>query len=91
MRKSFATILINYLPTVMSCVPFLILFVTRLSNTFLFALQIYELAKETVFLLLDFNSEAQFLLDWVIDRCYTGQNEVADGCFNALAAVFQTR
>ncbi|KAK3798079.1 hypothetical protein RRG08_034635 [Elysia crispata] len=53
--------------------------------------KIYELAKETVFLLLDFNSEAQFLLDWVIDRCYTGQNEVADGCFNALAAVFQTR
>ncbi|GFR96359.1 furry [Elysia marginata] len=52
---------------------------------------IYELAKETVFLLLDFNSEAQLLLDWVIDRCYTGQNEVADGCFNALAAVFQTR
>ncbi|XP_012945432.1 protein furry homolog isoform X2 [Aplysia californica] len=53
--------------------------------------KIYELAKETVFLLLDFNSEAQALLDWVIDRCYTGQNEVADGCFNALAAVFQTR
>ncbi|GFN79511.1 protein furry homolog isoform x3, partial [Plakobranchus ocellatus] len=53
--------------------------------------KIYELAKETVFLLLDFNSEAQFLLDWVIDRCYTGQNEVADGCFNALAAVFQTK
>ncbi|XP_059157209.1 protein furry homolog isoform X2 [Physella acuta] len=53
--------------------------------------KIYELAKETVFLLLDFNSEAQGLLDWVIDRCYTGHNEVADGCFNALAAVFQTR
>nr|AOV18883.1 furry [Lymnaea stagnalis] len=53
--------------------------------------KIYELAKETVFLLLDFNSETQGLLDWVIDRCYTGHNEVADGCFNALAAVFQTR
>ncbi|KAK6976868.1 protein furry, partial [Biomphalaria glabrata] len=53
--------------------------------------KIYELAKETVFLLLDFNSETQLLLDWVIDRCYTGHNEVADGCFNALAAVFQTR
>ncbi|BFZ15206.1 hypothetical protein BsWGS_18245 [Bradybaena similaris] len=53
--------------------------------------KIYELAKETVFLLLDFNPETQGLLDWVIDRCYTGQNEVADGCFNALAAVFQTR
>ncbi|XP_021378295.1 protein furry-like isoform X2 [Mizuhopecten yessoensis] len=53
--------------------------------------QIYELAKETVVLLLDFNPDTQGLLDWVIDRCYTGANEVADGCFNALAAVFQTR
>jgi hypothetical protein len=44
-----------------------------------------------VYLLLDFNPEAQGLLDWVIDRCYTGQKEVADGCFNALAAVFQTK
>lgn len=42
-------------------------------------------------LLLDFNPDTQGLLDWVIDRCYTGANEVADGCFNALAAVFQTR
>ena len=41
--------------------------------------------------LLDFNADTQGLLDWVIDRCYTGANEVADGCFNALAAVFQTR
>ena len=53
--------------------------------------QIYELAKETVYLLLDFNPDVQGLLDWVIDRCYTGQKEVADGCFNALAAVFQTK
>ena len=54
-------------------------------------LQIYDLAKETVVLLLDFNADTQGLLDWVIDRCYTGANEVADGCFHALAAVFQTR
>ncbi|XP_048243647.1 protein furry-like isoform X3 [Haliotis rufescens] len=53
--------------------------------------KIYYLAKETVYLLLDFNPDVQGLLDWVIDRCYTGSNEVADGCFNALAAVFQTR
>ncbi|WAQ97896.1 FRYL-like protein [Mya arenaria] len=53
--------------------------------------RIYELAKETVVLLLDFNSDNQGLLDWVIDRCYTGTNEVSDGCFNALAAVFQAR
>lgn len=53
--------------------------------------QIYELAKETVVLLLDFNPDTSGLLDWVIDRCYTGANEVADGCFNALAAVFQSK
>ena len=58
---------------------------------FLIILQIYDLAKETVVLLLDFNADTQGLLDWVIDRCYTGANEVADGCFHALAAVFQTR
>ncbi|XP_052278154.1 protein furry-like isoform X3 [Dreissena polymorpha] len=53
--------------------------------------KIYELAKETVVLLLDYNSDNQGLLDWVIDRCYTGTNEVSDGCFHALAAVFQAR
>ncbi|XP_061189012.1 protein furry-like [Saccostrea echinata] len=53
--------------------------------------RIYELAKETVVLLLDFNPDTLGLLDWVIDRCYTGANEVADGCFNALAAVFQSK
>ncbi|KAK7496521.1 hypothetical protein BaRGS_00012173, partial [Batillaria attramentaria] len=53
--------------------------------------KIYELAKETVYLLLDFNPDVQGLLDWVIDRCYTGHREVADGCFKALAAVFQTK
>ncbi|XP_048776244.2 protein furry homolog-like isoform X2 [Ostrea edulis] len=53
--------------------------------------RIYELAKETVVLLLDFNPDTSGLLDWVIDRCYTGAYEVADGCFNALAAVFQSK
>jgi hypothetical protein len=66
-------------------------FIVLYGETNAFAWQIYELAKETVYLLLDFNPEAQGLLDWVIDRCYTGQKEVADGCFNALAAVFQTK
>ena len=42
-------------------------------------------------LLLEFNPDAQALLDWVIDRCYTGSHEVADGCFNALASVFNNR
>ncbi|KAL3879804.1 hypothetical protein ACJMK2_032086 [Sinanodonta woodiana] len=53
--------------------------------------RIYQLAKETVVLLLDFNSETAGLLDWAIDKCYTGSTEVADGCFSALAAVFQAR
>jgi len=54
-------------------------------------MQIYQLAQETIVLLLEFNSDAQPLLEWVIDRCYTGPPEVADGCFNALAMVFNNR
>ena len=54
-------------------------------------LQIYHLAQETIVLLLEFNPDSQALLEWVIDRCYTGSHEVADGCFNALAMVFNDR
>ena len=54
-------------------------------------MQIYKLAQETIMLLLEFNPDAQALLDWVIDRCYTGSHEVADGCFNALAMVFNNK
>ncbi|ESO09038.1 hypothetical protein HELRODRAFT_109994 [Helobdella robusta] len=53
--------------------------------------KIYKLVQETIVLLLEFNSEAQTLLEWVLDRCYTGSSEVADGCFNALALVFNAR
>ena len=42
-------------------------------------------------LLLEYNSDSLALLDWVVDRCYTGTHEVADGCFNALAIVFNNR
>ena len=38
-----------------------------------------------------YSQDAQALLDWVIDRCFTGPNEVADGCFMALAQVFNNR
>jgi hypothetical protein len=55
------------------------------------SLQIYNLAQETIVLLLEFNPDSQALLEWVIDRCYTGSPEVADGCFNALAAIFTDR
>ena len=58
---------------------------------FCWYIQIYKLAQETIILLLEFNPDAQALLDWVIDRCYTGPHEVADGCFNALARVFSNR
>jgi hypothetical protein len=54
-------------------------------------LQIYQLARETVVLLLECNPDIGPLLDWVVDRCYTGTPEVADGCFVALATIFSAR
>nr|CAD7571631.1 unnamed protein product [Timema californicum] len=51
-------------------------------------MQIYQLARETVVLLLECNPDIGPLLDWVVDRCYTGTTEVADGCFLALATIF---
>lgn len=35
--------------------------------------RLYRLAQETLVLLLDFNQDAGMLLDWLVDRCYTGQ------------------
>ena len=42
-------------------------------------------------LLLEFNQDAQTLLDWVIDCCYTAPRDIADSCFLALATVFNNR
>ncbi|CAB0032285.1 unnamed protein product [Trichogramma brassicae] len=53
--------------------------------------KIYTLARETVVLLLEGNSDIGALLDWVVDRCYTGSPQVADGCFLALATIFSAR
>lgn len=53
--------------------------------------QIYALARETVVLLLECNPDIGPLLDWVVDRCYTGAPQVADGCFLALATIFSAR
>uniref|UniRef100_T1J0K0 DAD domain-containing protein n=1 Tax=Strigamia maritima TaxID=126957 RepID=T1J0K0_STRMM len=53
--------------------------------------KIYHLAQETIVLLLEFNPDMNSLLDWVVDRCYTGTNEIADGCFSALATIFSAR
>ncbi|XP_058793249.1 protein furry isoform X2 [Phymastichus coffea] len=53
--------------------------------------KIYTLARETVVLLLEGNPDIGALLDWVVDRCYTGLPKVADGCFLALATIFSAR
>jgi len=53
--------------------------------------QIYTLARETVVLLLEGNPDIGTLLDWIVDRCYTGAPQVADGCFLALATIFSAR
>jgi len=42
-------------------------------------------------LLLEGNPDIGTLLDWVVDRCYTGAPPVADGCFLALATIFSAR
>ena len=31
------------------------------------------------------------MLDWTIDRCYTGNIQVADSCFTTLVKVFTSR
>ena len=49
------------------------------------------MAKSTIVLLLEFNPDISTLLDWVVDRCFTGNDQVADGCFLALATIFATR
>ncbi|XP_049542885.1 protein furry isoform X2 [Anopheles darlingi] len=53
--------------------------------------KIYELAKETVVLLLESNPDIGQLLEWVIDRCYTACTREADACFLALAVIFSAR
>ncbi|XP_037037722.1 protein furry isoform X7 [Bradysia coprophila] len=52
---------------------------------------IYELARDTVVLLLESNPDIGQLLEWVIDRCYTAAPREADACFLALAAIFSAR
>ncbi|XP_055625091.1 protein furry isoform X2 [Toxorhynchites rutilus septentrionalis] len=53
--------------------------------------KIYDLAKETVVLLLESNPDIGQLLEWVIDRCYTAFPHEADACFLALAVIFSAR
>ncbi|KAJ2954554.1 hypothetical protein O0L34_g2838 [Tuta absoluta] len=53
--------------------------------------KLYELARETIVLLLDCNPDIGPLLDWTVDKCFTGPPRVADGCFMALATIFSAR
>ncbi|XP_028156652.1 protein furry-like [Ostrinia furnacalis] len=53
--------------------------------------KIYELARQTIVLLLDCNPDIGPLLDWTVDKCFTGPPRVADGCFMALATIFSAR
>jgi hypothetical protein len=50
--------------------------------------EMYQLAQEAAVLLLECYPDIGPLLDWVVDRFYTGTPEVADGCFLALATIF---
>lgn len=58
---------------------------------FQFYPQIYELARDTVVLLLESNPDIGQLLEWVIDRCFTAAPREADACFLALASIFSAR
>ncbi|CAO1322409.1 unnamed protein product [Diamesa hyperborea] len=53
--------------------------------------KIYQLAKDTVVLLLESNPDIGLLLEWVIDRCYTAEPREADACFLALSSIFNAR
>jgi hypothetical protein len=53
--------------------------------------KVYAFAREAIVLLLEFNPNISALLDWVVDRCFTGKDQVADGCFLALATIFSTK
>ena len=53
--------------------------------------KVHSLGQESVELLLENNEKIPALLNWVIDRCYTGSKGVSSGCFLALANVFCNR
>ena len=53
--------------------------------------KVHSLGQESVELLLENNEKIPALLNWVIDRCYTGSKGVSSGCFLALANVFYNR
>ena len=53
--------------------------------------KVFNLAQETIVLLLEFNPDCGTVLDWIVDKCYTANPSVADSCFIALATIFSAR
>ncbi|NWX85405.1 FRYL protein, partial [Nothoprocta pentlandii] len=53
--------------------------------------KVHQLGCEAVMLLLELNPDQSNLMYWAVDRCYTGSERVAAGCFKAIASVFQNR
>lgn len=53
--------------------------------------RVQKLGLETLVLLLEFNSEIGYLLDWCVDCCYSQDYQVADYCFTAIATIFSLR
>uniref|UniRef100_A0A671L4S6 Protein furry homolog n=1 Tax=Sinocyclocheilus anshuiensis TaxID=1608454 RepID=A0A671L4S6_9TELE len=50
-------------------------------------LRVHQLGCEVVVLLLELNPDLVNLLNWAVDRCYTGSCQLASGCFKAIATV----
>ncbi|MEQ2173775.1 hypothetical protein GOODEAATRI_000888, partial [Goodea atripinnis] len=55
------------------------------------ALKVHHLGCEVVMLLLELNPDQVNLFNWAVDRCYTGSQQLASGCYKAIATVFASR
>lgn len=67
----------------------LYMWLTNLLNTS--EKRINEIGLETLVLLLENNTEADALLEWLIECCYTKNAKIADICFTSLATIFSIR
>ncbi|XP_017271796.1 protein furry homolog isoform X4 [Kryptolebias marmoratus] len=50
--------------------------------------RVHQLGCEVIILLLELNTDQVNLINWAVDRCYTGSHQLASGCFKAIATVF---
>lgn len=53
--------------------------------------RVQKIGHETLVLLLEFNPDVGYLLDWCVDCCYSQNVAVADQCFTAIATIFSLR